>query len=554
MRENETIKKENLKMKYDFAALKLSNNKLIKENNDIKTRLKKIVDDEINPLKEANDELINENKAIKKQLKKIIDEEINPLKEENKNLKKHLIIVLKKQQNIKSEIKVTESKEDSKTKSFIDIDINKITIKEFNSLPLKIQQTCISKILSENKYLKYFVAINDLLQYLLKFSPTDKSSYFRISANDDDLLFKMNENNMICLLSDALVLLFNNRQLSTSSTFLNILRQFTIVSVEINYPMKNTGSLLAIVSTFKVSQKIEINVFITNTDKVDSFFQNKINIKSIFLDFSVTRIEEGAFIECSCEEIIIPESVSSIGSKAFSQCSLLMQIKIPCSIDKINDETFSGCTSLTKITIPASVMHIGRKCFYNCSNLRIIKFESFSTRFECDSFDGCTELTSCCLPSLDLNYRDIMLSYNPSSFNNYHGEIQCTIFNVIKILIERNSRFTNDQVQFFYIQKFINKIVTILSYISSHLCESVKSTPDLSYISFNSGVKTSFSSFRNYYIYINFKIIQILFSQNKSIPDIFNDDDIILSIKRSSKLYNAIKNKDKLRCSVKVID
>ncbi|NLF37403.1 MAG: leucine-rich repeat domain-containing protein, partial [Clostridiaceae bacterium] len=50
--------------------------------------------------------------------------------------------------------------------------------------------------------------------------------------------------------------------------------------------------------------------------------------------------------------VIIPESVTSIGDWAFSNCSSLTSITIPESVTSIGKHTFYGCISLTSITIP----------------------------------------------------------------------------------------------------------------------------------------------------------------------------------------------------------
>ena len=61
----------------------------------------------------------------------------------------------------------------------------------------------------------------------------------------------------------------------------------------------------------------------------------------------------------------IPDSVTSIGSGAFSDCTSLTSITIPDSITSIDSYAFEGCTSLTSITIPDSVTKIGNEAFYN---------------------------------------------------------------------------------------------------------------------------------------------------------------------------------------------
>ncbi|MBR5105483.1 MAG: leucine-rich repeat domain-containing protein [Alistipes sp.] len=96
--------------------------------------------------------------------------------------------------------------------------------------------------------------------------------------------------------------------------------------------------------------------------------------------------------------ITIPDSVTSIGERAFSHCSSLTSINgkyasndnrcliidgvlnsfackglttytIPDNVTSIGNSAFSSCSSLTSITIPESVTSIGSYAFYDCSSL-----------------------------------------------------------------------------------------------------------------------------------------------------------------------------------------
>ena len=71
-------------------------------------------------------------------------------------------------------------------------------------------------------------------------------------------------------------------------------------------------------------------------------------------------------------DLVIPNSVTSIGSYAFSSCTGLTSITIPDSVKSIGDSAFSGCSGLTSITIPDSVKSIGYSAFSGCSGLTSI--------------------------------------------------------------------------------------------------------------------------------------------------------------------------------------
>ena len=96
---------------------------------------------------------------------------------------------------------------------------------------------------------------------------------------------------------------------------------------------------------------------------------------------------------------IIPQSVTSIGYRAFSGCSGLTSVTIPNSVTSIGDLAFSGCSGLTSITIPNSVTSIGSSTFAYCSSLTSVTIPNSVTSIGERAFDECTGLTSVTIPN-----------------------------------------------------------------------------------------------------------------------------------------------------------
>ena len=145
------------------------------------------------------------------------------------------------------------------------------------------------------------------------------------------------------------------------------------------------------------------------TEIGDDAFENCGSLTSVTIPDSVTSIGSSAFYDCSSlESVTIGNSVTYIGSCAFYNCSSLesvyitdltawMNIKfeyassnplyngadlylngslvtklvIPDSVTSIGSYTFRGCSSLESVTIPDSVTSIGEGAFSGCDNLEI---------------------------------------------------------------------------------------------------------------------------------------------------------------------------------------
>uniref|UniRef100_UPI004028E322 leucine-rich repeat protein n=1 Tax=Prevotella sp. TaxID=59823 RepID=UPI004028E322 len=143
------------------------------------------------------------------------------------------------------------------------------------------------------------------------------------------------------------------------------------------------------------------------------------SLTSLVIPDSVTNIGDKAFAGCrSLSDIVIPDSVTSIGDNAFVGCESLTDIVLSDRITSIGEFAFNWCDSLTEVVIPNSVTSIGEFAFWGCSSLTSLVIPDSVTSIEESAFKGCTSLRSLVIPESVVN-----LNGNP--FCRWDGELKC---------------------------------------------------------------------------------------------------------------------------------
>ena len=114
---------------------------------------------------------------------------------------------------------------------------------------------------------------------------------------------------------------------------------------------------------------------------------------------SAISIGSYAFSGCaSLSDVQISSSVKWIGSYAFQNCSRLFEVDLPEGVCRIYDYAFSGCSHASSLTIPNTVTNIGQYAFQNCSSLISVEVPKSVMYIGYNAFGGCHNLSSLQLP------------------------------------------------------------------------------------------------------------------------------------------------------------
>ena len=77
----------------------------------------------------------------------------------------------------------------------------------------------------------------------------------------------------------------------------------------------------------------------------------------------VTKIGIYAFNGCAVKSVTIPDTVTEIGSYAFSMCKSLTSVKLPSGLEKVGVQAFSQCPALETVEFPDKVVEFSSNVF-----------------------------------------------------------------------------------------------------------------------------------------------------------------------------------------------
>lgn len=124
-------------------------------------------------------------------------------------------------------------------------------------------------------------------------------------------------------------------------------------------------------------------------------------LTSVVLPSNITSLGEATFADSSIENIEFSPNISSLGYYLFQGSNRLESIVIPSTIKDMGMGAFHGCRGLKRVEIKGAT-NIGDNTFMNCTNLVEVKLPPTLTTLsdrDDSAFYGCTGLLSITIPS-----------------------------------------------------------------------------------------------------------------------------------------------------------
>ena len=116
---------------------------------------------------------------------------------------------------------------------------------------------------------------------------------------------------------------------------------------------------------------------------------------------ALASIGDRAFIGCerlSCLRLEHLKHLTVCGKSAFAHCTHLRHVVLPESLSELPRGMFEGCCLLTNVRLPASLIRIGASAFASCGSLTVMDLPEHLLFIDENAFAWCAHLRELHLP------------------------------------------------------------------------------------------------------------------------------------------------------------
>ena len=229
------------------------------------------------------------------------------------------------------------------------------------------------------------LAIGGSLQMLATVSPANVEDVTFSWSTDREDIAKVTRDGLVTAVAEGVAnvrVTLEGTELSADAQVTVIKKQGSVTPEDPDFRIEG-GTLKEYTGTEK---DVVIPAGVTSIG--DRAFQNCTDVTSVTIPAGVKEIGNSAFMECiSLKEVHLPMGLERIGDGAFSFCGSLTAITLPESVVSIGTHMLFGCESIISVTVPAGVEDIGIRAFAHCASLAEINVAEGNGAYV--SVDGC---------------------------------------------------------------------------------------------------------------------------------------------------------------------
>lgn len=130
----------------------------------------------------------------------------------------------------------------------------------------------------------------------------------------------------------------------------------------------------------------------------DSAFNGCTSLASFDAFKNLTEARLSAFANTGFTELVLPDSLVTIGNSVFSGCKKLTSVTLSNSVVNYGSSVFGSCTALTQVTFGSNMASIPMQMFSGCTALESIVIPDGVTTICKEAFKDCKALTSVTIP------------------------------------------------------------------------------------------------------------------------------------------------------------
>lgn len=167
------------------------------------------------------------------------------------------------------------------------------------------------------------------------------------------------------------------------------------------------------VATYELNTTVSFTVYYKATSSGEPTYTSDTLVDgTLYIGTNTTTIGKTHSGNDQITKVVIPDSVTEIGTEAFSMCESLAEVTIGKNVRTIGQSAFSGCYKITEIDIPDSVTSIGDEAFYACDSLETVIIGTGLKSIGDYAFDACDDIATVKYRGTSSNWNAITIGSN----------------------------------------------------------------------------------------------------------------------------------------------